>query len=105
MGVVAARLGDYVVVTSDNPRTEDPKAIIDDILEGLQAQRNAGADHVEPDRRAAIAHAAAQARPNDILVIAGKGHETGQQFADVTIPFDDRVVAREVLAELGWSGP
>ena len=105
MGVVAARLGDYVVVTSDNPRTEDPKAIIDDILEGLQAQRNAGADHVEPDRRAAIAHAAAQARPNDILVIAGKGHEVGQQFADVTIPLDDRVVAREVLAELGWSGP
>ena len=103
MGAVAARLADYVVITSDNPRTEDPRAIINDILEGVVAERSSGADIVEADRRISIDGALQSARSNDIVVVAGKGHETGQQFADHTIPFDDRVVVREVLAGMGWS--
>jgi UDP-N-acetylmuramoyl-L-alanyl-D-glutamate--2,6-diaminopimelate ligase len=103
MGAVAARLADYVVVTSDNPRTEDPHGIINDIIEGVVAERSSGADVVEADRRISIDHALRSARSNDIVVVAGKGHETGQQFADHTIPFDDRVVVREVLAGMGWS--
>lgn len=102
MGAVAARLSDYVIVTSDNPRSEDPDAIIAEILEGVAAHRSGGADHVTPDRAAAIAHAVRAARRGDVVVVAGKGHETGQQFADRTIPFDDRAVARAALAELGW---
>ena len=96
MGAVAARLSDLVIVTSDNPRSEDPLRIIAEILDG------AGDDvEVEPDRRAAIARALEQAVPGDVVVIAGKGDEDGQEFADQTVPFDDRVVAREVLRRLG----
>lgn len=102
MGAVAARLGDYVVVTSDNPRSEDPVAIIDQILEGFAGERSTGPGAILPDRREAIAEAIGEARPGDVLVIAGKGHERGQQFDDVTIPFDDRSVAREELHRLGW---
>ena len=58
--------------------------------------------HVEPDRRAAIAYALEHAQADDVVVIAGKGHETTQQFADHAVPFDDRIVAREELARLGW---
>jgi UDP-N-acetylmuramoyl-L-alanyl-D-glutamate--2,6-diaminopimelate ligase len=97
MGAVAARLADVVVVTSDNPRSEDPEAIVDEILEGVVAERAGGADVVEVDRRAAIRAALREAQPGDVVVIAGKGHETGQQFRDHTIPFDDRIVAREEL--------
>jgi UDP-N-acetylmuramoyl-L-alanyl-D-glutamate--2,6-diaminopimelate ligase len=97
MGAVAARLADVVVVTSDNPRSEDPAAIIDEILEGVTAERAAGPDAVFVDRRAAIGFAVRAARPGDVVVVAGKGHETGQQFSDRTIPFDDRIVAREAL--------
>ena len=97
MGAVAARLADFVVVTSDNPRSEDPRAIVDEILEGVAAERPEGPDAVDVDRRAAIATALREAKPGDVVVIAGKGHETGQQFRDHTIPFDDRVVAREEL--------
>jgi UDP-N-acetylmuramoyl-L-alanyl-D-glutamate--2,6-diaminopimelate ligase len=103
MGAAAARLADYVVVTSDNPRSEDPQSIIDEILIGVEQHRSSGADVVEADRRAAIGSALLQARPDDVVLVAGKGHETGQQFADHTIPFDDRVVVREILAEMGWS--
>jgi UDP-N-acetylmuramoyl-L-alanyl-D-glutamate--2,6-diaminopimelate ligase len=102
MGAVAAQLADYVVVTSDNPRSEDPVAIIDEILEGVVAHRPQGPDAVLPDRREAIAEALGEARPGDVVVIAGKGHETGQQFATVTHPFDDRDVAAEMLDGLGW---
>ena len=102
MGAVAARLADYVVVTSDNPRSEPPEAIIGQILEGVAAARPSGPDLVEPDRRAAIRHLLAEARPGDVAVIAGKGHETGQQFATETIPFDDRDEARAVLEELSF---
>jgi UDP-N-acetylmuramoyl-L-alanyl-D-glutamate--2,6-diaminopimelate ligase len=100
MGAVAARLADYVVVTSDNPRSEDPAAILDEILEGVLAERPSGPDAVLVDRREAIATAVRAAEPGDVVVIAGKGHETGQQFRDHTIPFDDRVVAREALEQV-----
>jgi UDP-N-acetylmuramoyl-L-alanyl-D-glutamate--2,6-diaminopimelate ligase len=96
MGRIAGALADLAIVTSDNPRSEDPRAIIDDVL--------AGADNdleVEPDRRDAIARAVEGAQPGDIVVIAGKGHEQGQQFRDRTVPFDDREVAREALRRLG----
>lgn len=102
MGAVAALLADVVVVTSDNPRSEDPHAILDQILEGVIAHRAHGPDVVTVDRADAIHQALSAAGPGDIVVIAGKGHETGQQFADHTIAFDDRDVARSVLAELGW---
>jgi UDP-N-acetylmuramoyl-L-alanyl-D-glutamate--2,6-diaminopimelate ligase len=103
MGAVAARAADFVVVTSDNPRSEDPVAIIAAILEGVIAHRRDGPDAVLVDRREAIAEALGEARRGDVVVIAGKGHETGQQFATATYPFDDRVVAAEILDGLGWS--
>ena len=105
MGAVAAQLADVVVVTSDNPRSEDPHSILDQILEGVIAHRPQGPDVVTADRADAIQQALSAARAGDVVVIAGKGHETGQQFADHTIPFDDRDVARSALGELGWSPP
>ena len=104
MGSAVARLADVAIVTSDNPRSEDPMAIIGAILEGMTVVDPSGPAEVDPDRAQAIATGLGLARPKDLVVIAGKGHETGQQFADRTIPFDDRVVAREHLAELGWDG-
>jgi UDP-N-acetylmuramoyl-L-alanyl-D-glutamate--2,6-diaminopimelate ligase len=95
MGRVAARLGDVVFVTSDNPRSEDPQAIVDDVLGGVPAE--APAPEVELDRRGAIRNALLAARPGDVVVVAGKGHETGQTANGVTRPFDDRVVVREEL--------
>ena len=98
MGKAAGEGADMVVVTSDNPRTEDPAAIAGAIEEGL---RNAGRAWyaVELDRRAAIAKAFDAAEPGDVVLIAGKGHETGQTIEDRTLPFDDRVVARELLRQ------
>jgi UDP-N-acetylmuramoyl-L-alanyl-D-glutamate--2,6-diaminopimelate ligase len=96
MGRIATELADLAIVTSDNPRSEEPEAIIAEILEGAGAEAD-----VEPDRREAIAKAVAAAGEGDVVVIAGKGHEQGQQFADRTIPFDDREVAREALRRLG----
>jgi len=95
MGRIATELADIAIVTSDNPRSEDPEAIIAEILEG------AADAEAEPDRREAIARAIGEAGEGDVVVIAGKGHEQGQQFADRTIPFDDREVAREALRRLG----
>jgi UDP-N-acetylmuramoyl-L-alanyl-D-glutamate--2,6-diaminopimelate ligase len=92
MGEIASRLADETIVTSDNPRSEDPQAIIEEILEGVT-----GPVEVEPDRAKAIAHALEHAHEGDAVVIAGKGHEQGQEFGDRTIPFDDRDVAREAL--------
>ena len=102
MGSVAARLADYVVVTSDNPRSEEPFSIIDQILEGVLAEAPNGPDAVMVDRTEAIGTAVAEARSGDIVVIAGKGHETGQEFATETVPFDDRDVARAALGAAGW---
>jgi UDP-N-acetylmuramoyl-L-alanyl-D-glutamate--2,6-diaminopimelate ligase len=98
MGEAATRLADLTVVTSDNPRSEEPAAIIEQIEAG--ARRGGGAYVLEPDRRAAIRTALAEATSTDVVVIAGKGHETGQEFRDRTIPFDDRVVAAEEMATL-----
>ncbi|HET9609774.1 MAG TPA: UDP-N-acetylmuramoyl-L-alanyl-D-glutamate--2,6-diaminopimelate ligase [Acidimicrobiales bacterium] len=101
MGEVAARLADDVVLTSDNPRSEDPLAIIDDITRGIPA---GAAVRTEPDRRRAIVRALDAARPGGVVVVAGKGHETTQVVGDRTVPFDDRVVAREALAHLTAAG-
>jgi UDP-N-acetylmuramoyl-L-alanyl-D-glutamate--2,6-diaminopimelate ligase len=99
MGEAAARQSDYAFVTSDNPRNEDPEEIIHEIEEGLR--RGAGADYaVSVDRREAIRRALHTARPGDTVVIAGKGHEPYQIIGNTTFPFDDRVVARELLDEL-----
>jgi UDP-N-acetylmuramoyl-L-alanyl-D-glutamate--2,6-diaminopimelate ligase len=98
MGRAGAALSDLAIVTSDNPRSEDPGAIIAEVLGGVEN----GVDvEVEPDRRAAIALALGRARPGDTVVIAGKGHEQGQEFADGRkLPFDDREVARAELRRL-----
>lgn len=97
MGKVAGMYSDYCVVTSDNPRGEDEWQIIREILPGLEKEMNRQQYVVLPDRREAISHALAMARKNDVVVIAGKGHETYQIFRDRVIPFDDRQVVREIL--------
>jgi UDP-N-acetylmuramoyl-L-alanyl-D-glutamate--2,6-diaminopimelate ligase len=99
MGAVAARLADHVVVTSDNPRSEDPAAIISAVLDGIDAADPAmrARIDVEPDRGAAIALAIDASGEGDVVVIAGKGHETTQTIGDRVRPFDDRDVARRVL--------
>ncbi len=94
MGTIAARLADWVVVTSDNPRTEDPEAIVADIIAGLP--RGFRAAEVVVDRREAIRRALELARPDDLVLLAGKGHETYQDIGGQRIPFDERVVLREV---------
>jgi len=93
MGQVAARGADVVIVTSDNPRTEDPERIIDDIVEGL-----AGAACIRiTDRREAIARALRLAQSGDTVILAGKGHETYQVLGTTKVPFDEAVVVREAL--------
>jgi UDP-N-acetylmuramoyl-L-alanyl-D-glutamate--2,6-diaminopimelate ligase len=94
MGRIAHDFADVAIVTSDNPRSEDPLAIIDEIVAGAPEL------DVEPDRRAAIARAIESGREGDVVLIAGKGHEQGQEIAGVTHPFDDREVARDVLRAL-----
>jgi UDP-N-acetylmuramoyl-L-alanyl-D-glutamate--2,6-diaminopimelate ligase len=101
MGEAAAEGADFVVVTSDNPRSEDPAAIVEEIRPGL---RHGAPFTIELDRRAAIGSALEHAEPGDVVVVAGKGHETGQTFGTMSVAFDDRVVAREELERLGWSG-
>ena len=98
MGRIGVESADRALITSDNPRSEDPEAIIEEIAAG--ARESGRAFRTVPDRREAIAEALRAAGPGDVVVVAGKGHETGQQFADRTLPFDDRVVAREILEEL-----
>jgi UDP-N-acetylmuramoyl-L-alanyl-D-glutamate--2,6-diaminopimelate ligase len=92
MGRTVAELADIAIVTSDNPRSEEPQSIIEAVVAGMS-----GEFEVEPDRAAAIARAVELARDGDVVVIAGKGHEPGQQFADRTLPFDDREAARDAL--------
>ena len=96
MGEVSSRLADLTVVTSDNPRTEDPDAIIQNILPGLGSARY----EVEPDRRLAIEAAIRKAKEGDVVLIAGKGHEDYQEVGRERIHFDDREIAREVLVDL-----
>ena len=95
MGEIAATLSDVAIVTSDNPRSEEPGAIIEDIEVGL---KRAGGPYLRlPDRREAIFRAVAEAREGDVVLIAGKGHETYQVLRDRTIHFDDHEVAREAM--------
>ena len=101
MGEAAGKGSDFVVLTSDNPRSEDPLAIINDAVVGLQ--RSGARCKTEPDRRAAIALAISEARSGDIVLIAGKGHEKIQISRTGTVPFDDREVAADVLRELGYT--
>jgi UDP-N-acetylmuramoyl-L-alanyl-D-glutamate--2,6-diaminopimelate ligase len=99
MGAIAARVADVAIVTSDNPRSEDPEAIIGEILAGIDDRTGV---EVEADRRGAIRRAVELAEPGDVLVIAGKGHEQGQEFAGGRKePFDDVAVAREALRAVG----
>jgi UDP-N-acetylmuramoyl-L-alanyl-D-glutamate--2,6-diaminopimelate ligase len=95
MGRLASELADVTIVTSDNPRTEDPETITAEIVSGAR-----GPVEVELDRDAAIRRAIGLAGPGDVVVIAGKGAEQGQEFADRTIPFDDREAAKEALKTL-----
>jgi UDP-N-acetylmuramoyl-L-alanyl-D-glutamate--2,6-diaminopimelate ligase len=95
MGRIASELADVPILTSDNPRSEDPAAIADQVLAGMS-----GEPEVELDRRAAIARAIELAEPGDVVVIAGKGHERGQEIAGRIVPFDDREVASEALRAL-----
>jgi UDP-N-acetylmuramoyl-L-alanyl-D-glutamate--2,6-diaminopimelate ligase len=96
MGEIASRLADVALVTSDNPRSEEPERIIEEILAGMP--RGASRVGLQVDRRAAIVDAIELAERGDVVVIAGKGHEQGQEFAGGrTVPFDDATVAREAL--------
>ena len=97
MGAAAAEGADLVVVTSDNPRHEDPRRIIEDVLSGVPPSAEL---LVDPDRRRAVERAIGAARRGDVVVVAGKGHETVQVVGDRRIPFDDRAVAAEVVAAL-----
>ncbi len=103
MGEAAARGSDLLVVTDDNPRSEDPAAIRAAMLAGVPADRRGDVLEIG-DRRAAIAAAVAAARPGDAVLVAGKGHETGQDVAGTLYPFDDRAVLREALAQPGRGG-
>ena len=96
MGAIACRFADRVIVTSDNPRSEAPSAIIQDILTGCEGV----SPMVEEDRASAIALAVSQASPGDTVLIAGKGHETYQEIYDLVQPFDDRAMARSILTTL-----
>jgi UDP-N-acetylmuramoyl-L-alanyl-D-glutamate--2,6-diaminopimelate ligase len=103
MGGIGARMADVCIVTSDNPRSEDPGVIIDEILQGTHGDSSMPKEEIAEveaiaDRREAIEHALKIAKPGDIVVIAGKGHETYQIFRNETIHFDDREVVRELLA-------
>jgi UDP-N-acetylmuramoyl-L-alanyl-D-glutamate--2,6-diaminopimelate ligase len=102
MGIACARGADVLIVTSDNPRSEDPDEIIKEILVGIPS----GTDFlVEPDRRAAIRRALSLARADDIVLIAGKGHEAFQEVAGRILPFDDRVVVKEEYDSISSSLP
>jgi UDP-N-acetylmuramoyl-L-alanyl-D-glutamate--2,6-diaminopimelate ligase len=102
MGRVAAELADHVVITSDNPRREDPARIAAAIEEGFRAVRPKGYV-VELDRRRAIEQIMGMAQPGDTVLLAGKGHETYQEFEDTVVPFDDRIHAQEALEALGYT--
>lgn len=103
MGEAAGRLSDLTILSNDNPKTEDPLKIISDIIVGLQKAN--GKYLIEPDREKAIALAMDQARPGDIVLLAGKGHENYQILADRTLDFDDREMARKTLRERGYDRP
>ena len=97
MGRIASTLSDVVILTTDNPRNEDPQAIVEEIAAG------GAPDEVELDRRRAIERAVELARPGDVVLVAGRGHESEQELAGGrTVPLDDRAVVRDVLRSSGW---
>ncbi len=98
MGEISGNVADYTIITSDNPRTEDPEAIVKEIEQGIK--RTSGSYTVIVDRREAIRHAIVNVQPKDVIVLAGKGHETYQIFKDKTIHFDEREVVEEILDEI-----
>jgi hypothetical protein len=101
MGAAAASLADVAILTSDNPRSEDPLAILAAMLDGVLSvpQDERARVIIEPDRAAAISQAVALATPGDVIVVAGKGHETGQYIAGAVLPFEDRQVTAAALAQ------
>ena len=99
MGAIAVQLADKVILTSDNPRSEDPEVILNEILEGCEAAASSGAPQIIQDRRLAIRAALQDAQPGDVVLVAGKGHEAQQIFADRTEPFDDRLVIRQEVEQ------
>src|SRR5690348_5516414 len=102
MGDGSGWLSDLTILTYDNPRQEDPVKIIGDIVVGLQ--KTAGKYMIEPDREKAIGLGIDEARAGDIVLLAGKGHETYQVLADKTLDWDDREAARQALRERGYGG-
>jgi UDP-N-acetylmuramoyl-L-alanyl-D-glutamate--2,6-diaminopimelate ligase len=104
MGIVAAQWADRTWITSDNPRKEDPEVIAKDIESGYQTIRHDGS-RIIMDRREAIETALSAAKPGDVVLIAGKGHETYQEFADTVVPFDDRATATDMLISMGYESP
>ncbi len=107
MGAAAASLADVAILTSDNPRSEDPLAILAAMLDGVLSvpQDERARMIIEPDRAAAISQAVALAAPGDVIVVAGKGHETGQYVAGAVLPFDDRQVTAAALAQRELADP
>jgi UDP-N-acetylmuramyl tripeptide synthase len=105
MGAAATQLSDLAFLTSDNPRFEDPLAILEDVLSGVPGARSNPHIVVEPDRGVALRLALHAARPGDVVVIAGKGHETYQEVAGERLPFDDAVEARRILSARFKSDP
>jgi UDP-N-acetylmuramoyl-L-alanyl-D-glutamate--2,6-diaminopimelate ligase len=104
MGRVAARSADRILLTSDNPRGEDPQRILEQVAEGLRTVEGAARrSRMIADREQAIREAISDARQDDIVLIAGKGSETIQIVGDEERPFDDREVARRTLHDLGWT--
>lgn len=102
MGETAGKYADFTIITSDNPRSEDPAQIVKDIERGIIPT---GADYIcIVDRREAIAYALRNARPGDVIILAGKGHETEQIFKDRVVPFDEREIVREILADMDHDG-
>jgi len=101
MGKAAGQGSDFVVLTSDNPRSEDPLAVINDAQPGLVSSQTKYV--VEPDRKKAIGIALANAKPGDMVLIAGKGHEKTQTTREGTFPFDDVQVAGEALQQMGYA--
>jgi UDP-N-acetylmuramoyl-L-alanyl-D-glutamate--2,6-diaminopimelate ligase len=101
MGAAAARHSDLTIITTDNPRSEDPSAIVDEVRRGAEAQPNAVIETVI-DRRSAIQRGIALARAGDMVLVLGKGHEQGQDVGTEVLPFDDRNEVRDALVEAGW---
>jgi UDP-N-acetylmuramoyl-L-alanyl-D-glutamate--2,6-diaminopimelate ligase len=107
MGAAAASLADVAILTSDNPRTEDPLAILAAMFDGVLSvpRHDRGQVSIEPDRATAIAQAVSRAASGDVIVVAGKGHETGQYVAGAVLPFDDRQVLAAALQQAAQNQP